>query len=213
MIWKDGISLVSDSYKLTKLFPKSEMFSLTSQMNRCAISIPSNISEGTAKSSDKHFKIQDISVRSAGYGIPGITIDGNDVIAVYEAASEAIKRAREGSGPTLIEYKTYRMKGHFEGDHRLYQPKDEVEKWRKKDPVTRYTNMLTSENIFTSDEIEKIDQRRTHFALCLGDRHRHRSVHKNIDPWGNLLPVKFQTEPVGARVCFPVHTQWLCCRQ
>ena len=113
---------------------------------------------GISLTPDKHFKIQDISVRSAGYGIPGITIDGNDVIAVYEAASEAIKRAREGSGPTLIEYKTYRMKGHFEGDHRLYQPKEEVEKWRKKDPVTRYTNMLTSENVFTSDEIEKIDQ-------------------------------------------------------
>jgi len=135
-----------------------ESINLAAVWNLPVIFVCENNLYGISLTPDKHFRIQDISVRAMGYGIPGITIDGNDVIAVYEAASEAIKRAREGSGPTLIEYKTYRMKGHFEGDHRLYQPKEEVEAWQEKDPVDRYIDTLLSEGVLTSEEIERIRQ-------------------------------------------------------
>jgi pyruvate dehydrogenase E1 component alpha subunit len=100
-------------------------------------------------------------VRASGYGIPGITVDGNDVIAVYESAHEAVRRARKGLGPTLIEYKTYRMRGHFEGDHRRYQPKDEVEAWKKKDPIGRYRDNLTRNKILPPQEIERIERETT----------------------------------------------------
>jgi acetoin:2,6-dichlorophenolindophenol oxidoreductase subunit alpha len=82
-----------------------------------------------------HQKIEKISDRGAGYGMPGVTVDGNDVCAVYEAASAAVARARAGEGPTLIEAVTYRWRGHFEGDPQPYRTQDEVAEWKKKDPL------------------------------------------------------------------------------
>lgn len=74
-------------------------------------------------------KVEDIADRGVGYGIPGLAIDGNDVIAVYEACQEAVDRARAGRGPTLIECKTYRWRTHFEGEPDTYRPLEEVEAW------------------------------------------------------------------------------------
>lgn len=82
-----------------------------------------------------HQKIERISERAAAYVMPGVTVDGNDVEAVYEATSEAVARARGGGGPTLIECVTYRLRGHFEGDPQTYRSEDEVRTWRKKDPL------------------------------------------------------------------------------
>ena len=75
-------------------------------------------------------KVIDLSDRCASYGIPGISIDGNDVLKVYETSGEAINRARNGEGPTLIECKTYRWHGHFAGDAQGYKPKEEADAWR-----------------------------------------------------------------------------------
>jgi pyruvate dehydrogenase E1 component alpha subunit len=105
----------------------------------------------------KHQHIKDISDRGVSYGIPGVTVDGNDPIAVYEAAKEAIARARAGKGPTLLECKTYRQHGHFEGDPATYKPKEEQEAWMKKDPVPRFVKYLL-ENGFTQAEIDAIDK-------------------------------------------------------
>jgi len=97
--------------------------------------------------------VENISDRAVGYGIPGVTIDGNDIIAVYEIAKEMIKRAREGGGPSLIEAKTYRLKGHFVGDPELYKDKKEVEEFWIKEPIKKFEKKLFELKML--NEIEK----------------------------------------------------------
>ena len=84
---------------------------------------------GISMSQDRHQAIKDVADRGAAYNIPGIAVDGNDPLAVYEAAAEAVARARAGKGPTLLECKTYRQHGHFEGDPAIYKPKEEQAAW------------------------------------------------------------------------------------
>jgi TPP-dependent pyruvate/acetoin dehydrogenase alpha subunit len=86
---------------------------------------------------------EDVAARAAGYGIPGIVVDGNDVLAVHEAASEAVARARAGDGPTLIECKTYRWRGHTERpDNVEHRTQEEIESWKKEDPIARMVEHL-----------------------------------------------------------------------
>lgn len=108
-----------------------------------------------------HMNIKDIADRAASYGIPGVVVDGNDIMAVYERVGEAVDRARRGEGPTLIEAKTMRMRGHFEADPAAYRPKGELEEWKKKDPLDRFSNKLLADKILTPGEIEK---KRTQFG-------------------------------------------------
>ena len=103
-------------------------------------------------------KVANLADRAAAYGIPGVTVDGNDVLAVYEAAGKAVARARKGEGPTLVECKTYRWYGHVEGDPQTYKPKGEVEEWKKKDPIPRFRNKLIEMGVLTEKEAAKIDQ-------------------------------------------------------
>jgi len=104
-------------------------------------------------------KLADVADRATAYGIPGVTVDGNDVLAVYEAASEAVARARKGEGPTLVECKTYRRYGHFEGDPCNYQPTAEVEGWKKeKDPIPRFRKKLVEMGVVTAQEADKVEQ-------------------------------------------------------
>ncbi len=100
--------------------------------------------------------VRDVSVRAVAYGIKGVTVDGNDVIAVYEAAKEAVERARKDKEPTLIEAKTYRLKGHFVGDPELYRPKNEVEQMYANDPIVRFEKFLTENCGFTESEKSQI---------------------------------------------------------
>ena len=97
--------------------------------------------------------VENISDRAVGYGMPGTTIDGNDVISVYETAKEIIKRARESGGPSLLEVKTYRIKGHFVGDPELYRNKKEVEEFWLKEPIKKFEKRLMEEKLL--NEIEK----------------------------------------------------------
>jgi pyruvate dehydrogenase E1 component alpha subunit len=101
--------------------------------------------------------VPDLSVRAAGYNIPGVSIDGNDVLAVRKAAGEAIARARNGEGPTFIENKTYRIRGHFEGDPQKYRTATEVAHWQKKnDPIERFSNYLIKNKTSKKKDLEKI---------------------------------------------------------
>jgi len=102
--------------------------------------------------------IKDIAKRAAAYGIPGVSVDGNDVLAVYEAAQEAVKRARSGDGPTLIECKTYRHKGHSRFDPATYRPKEEVEEWLGKDPVRRLEKRLLENGEISDTEAMQIEK-------------------------------------------------------
>jgi pyruvate dehydrogenase E1 component alpha subunit/2-oxoisovalerate dehydrogenase E1 component alpha subunit len=98
--------------------------------------------------------------KAAGYGIPGITADGNDVLAVYEVTKEAVDRARKGGGVTLIELMTYRRKGHAEHDDQSYVPAGEIERWAaENDPLDRYVDRLTDTLGATADELDAINDR------------------------------------------------------
>jgi TPP-dependent pyruvate/acetoin dehydrogenase alpha subunit len=96
--------------------------------------------------------------KAAAYGIPGEQVDGNDVLAVYDVARRAVDRARAGGGPTLIESLTYRMKGHAEHDAQAYVPKTELEEWRAKDPIQRYSRVLVETGVAQAGELEAIDR-------------------------------------------------------
>jgi pyruvate dehydrogenase E1 component alpha subunit len=91
---------------------------------------------------ERQTRAPNIAVRAAGYGIPGVTVDGNDILAVYGAVSDAVARARRGEGPSLIECKTMRIRGHSEHDDASYVPKGMVDAWREKDPIKRYDARL-----------------------------------------------------------------------
>ncbi|MDI9569061.1 MAG: thiamine pyrophosphate-dependent dehydrogenase E1 component subunit alpha [bacterium] len=103
--------------------------------------------------------VENIADRAVGYGIPGVVVDGNDVFAVYEAAKTAVERARAGGGPSLIEAKTYRVKGHFVGDPELYRSKDEVrDRFENDDPLKNFRKQVLTANQLTEGELEEIEK-------------------------------------------------------
>ena len=104
------------------------------------------------------FKIENIADRAAAYGMPGVVVDGNNVLAVYQAGRQAIERARQGGGPTLIECKTYRMCGHSRSDPRTYRSREEEAKWQKRDPIPRFRRWLLAHSPYTAEQLAEIDQ-------------------------------------------------------
>lgn len=130
--------------------------------NGYAISVPQR----------KQAAVPDLAVRAAGYGFPGVTIDGNDVLAAYRATRQAVDRARSGEGPTFIEAKTYRLGPHTSNDDPLrYRSAAEVEDWRKRDPMDRFRRYLFEWDVLTNEldasiakEIAEAVNDATHFA-------------------------------------------------
>lgn len=101
--------------------------------------------------------IENIADRSAAYGIPGVVIDGNDIVEVINAVYEATERARRGEGPTLIEAKTYRWKGHSKSDAKKYRTREEEKDWRdNRDPLKLFGEKLTAAEIATTEELDAI---------------------------------------------------------
>jgi pyruvate dehydrogenase E1 component alpha subunit len=121
--------------------------------NQWAISVPKS----------KATSIDWVADRAAGYGMPGIRVPENDAVQVFEAVAPAIARARRGHGPSLIEIKTDRYFGHFQGDPETYRPKDEVAKLRQHDPIPKLVQLLKDKNVMTlqedSDLVFKTHQR------------------------------------------------------
>jgi pyruvate dehydrogenase E1 component alpha subunit len=99
----------------------------------------------------------DFSRRAAGYGIPGIRVDGFDVLAVYDAAREAVARARSGGGPTLLVTESYRFDGHYAGEPEVYRDRAEVSEWRAKDPLLRFRHEMTAAVPLAEADFETID--------------------------------------------------------
>ena len=97
---------------------------------------------GISNHQSNHMNITDVADRAQAYGIPGVSVDGNDVTAVFEAASEAVARARRGDGPSIVECKTWRHRGHFEGDPATYKDAEEQKAWVAKDPIPRIEKKL-----------------------------------------------------------------------
>jgi TPP-dependent pyruvate/acetoin dehydrogenase alpha subunit len=102
-------------------------------------------------------RVEDLSVRAQAYGIPGVRVDGFDVMAVYEAAVEAVQRARRGEGPTLLVTESYRIEGHYAGEPEVYRDRAEVQEYRKKDPIPRFHKYLIEEEKASQDELDAID--------------------------------------------------------
>jgi TPP-dependent pyruvate/acetoin dehydrogenase alpha subunit len=105
--------------------------------------------------------VEDVFVRKEAYGMHGRKVDGNDVMAVYEAALEAAERARNGDGPSLLECKTYRWRGHYEGEAdrgRTYRSAEEIADWKTKCPIERFRKRLLDEGLLAQGDLDKIEQ-------------------------------------------------------
>ena len=108
---------------------------------------------------------EDVADLAAGYGMPGVVVDGQDVIAVHEAVQAAVERARVGDGPSLVECKTYRFRAHNEGARDIAhvdpRPQEEVEAWKKRDPINLFQEKLLEQGVLTQADIERIDAETT----------------------------------------------------
>lgn len=129
---------------------------------------------GMSGSIKEMVNIKHLSERAKAYGIPGVTIDGNDVIKVAETTAEAVERARRGEGPTLIEAETYRWRGHSRSDARKYRTREEEKYWRnEKDPIRLFKNRLLEEKILTEEtyaEMEKKVQEEIEEAVTFAEK-------------------------------------------
>jgi pyruvate dehydrogenase E1 component alpha subunit len=136
-----------------------EALNLASAFNLPVIYVCENNLYGVGTRQARVRKIEDIAERAVGYAMPGLVVDGNDVLAVYEAAQEAVERARAGGGPALIECKTYRWRTHFEGERDTYRPPAEVEEWTKREPIAPYRRLLVERGVISEQEADAIEQR------------------------------------------------------
>jgi len=139
----EGLNLAA-AWKLPVIF--------VCENNLYAISVPMK----------KSTPVENVADRAVAYGMLGVVVDGMDVIAVHKATREATERARSGDGPTLIECKTYRFRGHFEGDPKgggVYRSEAEMAEWQKKCPIEAFRTKLIESKVFAESEIEEIEQR------------------------------------------------------
>ena len=121
---------------------------------------------------------EDLVIRARGYGMESQIVDGNDVIAVYDAAAAAIARARSGQGPTFLECKTYRHRGHSRTDPAKYRDPREVEAWLRRDPLTLYRAALAASGLLAEDEAQRIAASERARAKAAADR-------AALSPWAS----------------------------
>jgi 2-oxoisovalerate dehydrogenase E1 component len=149
-----------------------ESLNMASAWKLPAVYVVENNLYGMSVPFNKVSAMTDIAARAAAYDIPGAVVDGMDPIAVYEAVSAAVERARSGQGPTLIECKTYRWYGHSRSDPRKYRTKDEEQSWRERDPLGVFSKQLLDQGIATQEDLDQIEknaeaaiEKATEFAL------------------------------------------------
>ncbi len=112
---------------------------------------------GMSTSIERSTAVSQIATRAIAYDIPGFTVDGNDLSSVAEAVSEASSRAKSGKGPSLIECMTYRWRGHSKSDRNRYRTKEEIEDWKKKDPILRFGEVLKDHKVITDEEMKQLE--------------------------------------------------------
>jgi pyruvate dehydrogenase E1 component alpha subunit len=111
---------------------------------------------GMGTALERHSAVPDLSHKAEGMGVPGVRVDGMDVLAVRETVAEHIRLAREDRKPTMIEAFTYRYRGHSAADPEVYREKEEVEEWQRKDPIETFAHLLMQEKVLSEDEIQEI---------------------------------------------------------
>ncbi len=143
-------------------------------------------------------RLTDFADRAKAYGIPGVIVDGNDVVAVYETTKQAVEQCRRGDGPVLIESKTFRRKGHAQHDPAAYVPKWMLKEWEAKDPILRYEKYLTAKKLWTEKEKNDI--------LARIDRElKEGQAEAEASP---LPPAERAAEGVYCNVCHEIRAQW-----
>jgi TPP-dependent pyruvate/acetoin dehydrogenase alpha subunit len=106
----------------------------------------------------KMTSVKPISVRALAYGMPGETVDGNDVLAVYRAIGKAVEWARSGQGPSLVENVTYRWRGHSKSDRNVYRSQEEIESWKQRCPIRQFKRVLQEAGVMSGEELETVDR-------------------------------------------------------
>jgi len=149
-----GVAFFGDGASSTGAF--HEGINIAAAWKLPAIFVCENNLYAISTRANRTIPVRNIADKAAAYGIPGVVVDGMDVIAVYDAAHEAVERAKKGEGPTLIECKTYRFCGSFEGDPQLYRSKEEREEWRKRDPLN-FGRKLVETGHLTDVELDRIE--------------------------------------------------------
>ena len=124
-----------------------------------AVFVCENNKYGMSTSTERSMAVKNVADRAAAYGMPGVIVDGNRVAEVAEASFAAVERARRGEGPTLIECKTYRWRGHSEHDPAFYRTDEELAMWKSRDPLTTFTTYLRHRNILAEDHLADVDAR------------------------------------------------------
>ncbi len=133
-----------------------EAVNMASVWDLPVVFICENNQYGMSTSVEKAFNIQDLSARAKAYNIPGVKIDGNKIMEVYEVVQEAVERARKDGGPSLIVAETYRWKGHSKSDAKVYRTKEEEKEWKDRDPIAQFEEELKEQGILDEQKIEDI---------------------------------------------------------
>jgi TPP-dependent pyruvate/acetoin dehydrogenase alpha subunit len=113
---------------------------------------------GMSGPAEKMASVKPLSIRSIAYGIPGESVDGNDVLAVYQSVQSAIEHARAGEGPSLVETVTYRWRGHSKSDRNVYRTQEEIASWKNRCPIKRFKQLLLESDVMNAEELEAIDR-------------------------------------------------------
>jgi len=134
-----------------------EGLNMASVWNLPVVFVLENNHYGVSTNIEDVVKVKDLSQRALAYGIPGIRVDGFDVVAVYRAALQAVERARRGEGPTLLVTESYRFEGHYAGEPEVYRTRAEVKEYRKKDPIPRFRNDVVNDGLAKPAELDAIN--------------------------------------------------------
>jgi TPP-dependent pyruvate/acetoin dehydrogenase alpha subunit len=135
-----------------------EAMNMAAVMKLPVIFICNNNAYAYSTPTEKQYAVKDLAVRGAAYGMPGVKVDGNDVLAVYSIVGEAIARARTGGGPSFVECKTFRMTGHSAHDAAEYVPEQLFTQWKKKDPIPRLEKALLAKKILGAKRIKELEE-------------------------------------------------------
>jgi len=133
---------------------------------------------------DKHQTVKDVAVRADAYTMPGVIVDGNDVLETLRVTTDAVERARAGGGPTLIEAKTYRHRGHYEGDMGAYRPPDEVKEWLARDPIIVFGKQLVEQHGVSQEQLDEVAadvERELEAAAAYADASPHPSADEALE--------------------------------
>jgi pyruvate dehydrogenase E1 component alpha subunit/2-oxoisovalerate dehydrogenase E1 component alpha subunit len=149
-----GMVFIGDGATSTGVFHEAANFAAVLSLPLVIVAENNGYAYSTPIS--RQMRILNLADRAKAYGMSSEIVDGNDALAVYKSSKRAVDRAREGGGPTLIEAKTFRMVGHAAHDNQSYVPRELIEQWRKRDPITHFEKMLSDQKIASPPEIEKV---------------------------------------------------------